>query len=303
MVHHYYVVDVFAERPYAGNQLAVVIGTAGMTDETMQRVAAEMNFSETTFVAPAREVDGGHRVRIFTPARELAFAGHPVLGTAWVIRHHISREAGDPILLNLATLQVQVTFEPSAAPPGELAWFVGPPARLGATCARERVAAALGISSDDIDPSAPVQEVSAAASAIIVPVRGLEALRRSRLDLEAFAPIAREGFPPLVYLFCRETVDPQNDVCARFFFEARGVREDPATGFGAALLGTYLLEHRLCHGPELSLRIEQGHEIGRPSVLMLRARMNDGIREVSVGGLVIPTMRGELLQPWRHERA
>jgi trans-2,3-dihydro-3-hydroxyanthranilate isomerase len=296
MVHRYYVVDVFAERPYAGNQLAVVLDTAGLSDETMQQIAAEMNFSETTFVAPERQADGGYRVRIFTPARELDFAGHPVLGTAWVIRHHLSRDTGDSVLLDLATLQVRVGFEPGDPPLGELAWFVGPPARLGATCARERIAAALGISPDEIDPSAPVQQVSAAASAVFVPLKSLEALRRSRLDLQAYAPIAAEGFPPLVYLFCRESADARNDLSARFFFEARGVREDPATGFGAALLGTYLLEHRLVAGPGLSLRIEQGREIGRPSVIRLRARMNDGVREVSVGGLVIPTMRGELLQ-------
>ncbi len=299
MTHPYYVVDVFAERPYAGNQLAVVIGVDGLSNGAMQQIAAEMNFSETTFVAPKRDPDGGYRVRIFTPAREIAFAGHPVLGTAWVIRHHVSQEPAHSVLLDLATVQARVRFEPCASPPGELAWFVGPPARLGAACARARIAAALGITAEEIDPSAPVQQVSAAASAVIVPVRSLETLRRSRLDLEAFASIAAEGFPPLVYLFCREAVDPRNDVSARFFFEARGVREDPATGFGAALLGTYLLEHRLVGGPEMSLRIEQGHELGRPSVLRLRARMNGGIREVSVGGLVIPTMRGELLQQGR----
>ena len=85
MVHRYYVVDVFAERPYAGNQLAVVIGTAGLSDETMQQVAAEMNFSETTFVAPEPEANGGYRVRIFTPQREIPMAGHPTVGTAWVL--------------------------------------------------------------------------------------------------------------------------------------------------------------------------------------------------------------------------
>ena len=302
MTHRYYVVDVFAERPYAGNQLAVVIGTDGLSDEAMRAVAAEMNYSETTFVAPAREADGGYRVRIFTPARELAFAGHPVLGTAWVIRHVVARDPGNSVLLNLATLQARVTFEPRDPPLGELAWFVSPPARLGATCARERIAAAIGVSPEDIDPSAPVQLVSAAAAAVFVPIRSLEALRRSRLDLGAFASLARDGFPTLVYLFCRETADPNNDVCARFFFEARGTREDPATGFGAGLLGTYLLEHRVVAGPELSLRIEQGHELGRPSVILLRARTVDGIREVSVGGLVVPTMRGELLPLGRNVR-
>ena len=125
--------------------------------------------------------------------------------------------------------------------------------------------------------------------------RSLDALRRSRLDLETFAPLAAEGFPPLVYLFCRQTYDSANDLCARFFFDAHGVREDPATGNGAAFLGAYLLEHRLFPDSDLDLRIEQGYEIRRPSLVMLRARMVGSSREVSVGGRIIPTVQGELL--------
>ncbi|MGV7235444.1 MAG: PhzF family phenazine biosynthesis protein, partial [Nitrosomonadaceae bacterium] len=106
--------------------------------------------------------------------------------------------------------------------------------------------------------------------------------------------LAAKGFPPLVYLFCRETRQPENDLCVRFFFEAHGVREDPATGNGAAFLGAYLLEHDSFHGTDLSLRIEQGHEVRRPSLIMLRASRSDEIPEVSVGGHVIPTVQGEL---------
>ncbi|MDM0111466.1 PhzF family phenazine biosynthesis protein [Variovorax sp. J22R133] len=105
----------------------------------------------------------------------------------------------------------------------------------------------------------------------------------------------RRGIPPLVYLFCRETHDAANDFCARFFFEAHGVREDPATGNGAAFFGAYLLEHRLLPHAGFSVRIEQGHEVGRPSLIMLRARTVDGRPEISVGGSVVPMVRGELV--------
>jgi len=294
MAHRFYIVDVFAERPYAGNQLAVIVGADELSDETMQQLAAETNYSETTFVASAPEHDGGYRVRIFTPAREIPFAGHPILGTAWVVRHHVAPEVSGSVRINLAVGQVPVTFE-SSTERREVAWFVAPPILLGTTCARERIAAVLGVSPEDIETGAPVQQLSAGASAIIVPLRSLEALRRSWLDLEAFAPMANEGFPPLVYLFCRETHHAENDLCARFFFEAHGVREDPATGYGAALLGAYLLEHSFFPGSDLSLRIEQGYEMRRPSLVMLRARMIDGSCEVSVGGQVIPTVQGELL--------
>ena len=294
MTQRFYIVDVFAERPYEGNQLAVVVGTEALPDETMQQIASETNYSETTFVTSVPEDDGGYRVRIFTPAREIAFAGHPILGTAWVLHHHVGPEASGPVRLNLAVGQIPVSFEFSADG-RELAWFLAPPVSLGPTCAREPIAAALGVSPEDIETRTPVQQISAGTSAMIVPLRSLDALRRSKLDLDAFAALAAEGFPPLVYLFCRQTHHPQNDLCARFFFEAHGVREDPATGNGAAFLGAYLLEHRFFPGSGLSVRIEQGYEIRRPSLVMLRARMVYGSREVSVGGHVIPTVQGELL--------
>ncbi len=290
----FYIVDVFAERSYTGNQLAVVVDAGSLSDATMQQIAAETNYSETTFVAPAPEADGGYRVRIFTPAREIAFAGHPILGTAWVLRHYVLSGASGPVRLNLAVGQVPVTFEVSAEGE-EVAWFLAPPVTLGATCAIEPIAAALGLSPADIAAESPVQQFTAGISAMIVPLRSLDALRRCRLDLDAYAPLAAQGLPPLVYLFCRQTHHPQNDLCARFFFEAHGVREDPATGNGAAFLGAYLLQHGVLGNGDLSLRIEQGYEVRRPSLVMLRARMREGSREVSVGGRVVPTLQGELL--------
>ncbi|MCX7165533.1 MAG: PhzF family phenazine biosynthesis protein [Rhodocyclales bacterium] len=294
MTPRFHIVDVFAERPYTGNQLAVVTGSDGLSDETMQQLAAETNYSETTFVSSTPEPDGGYRVRIFTPAREIAFAGHPILGTAWVVRHHLAPAAAGPVRLNLAVGQVPVTFE-SSTTDGEVAWFLAPPVTLGPICAPERIAVALGILPDDIETRVPVRQFSAGTSAMIVPLRGLDALRRSRLDLAAFAPLASEGFPPLVYLFCTETHQPGNDLCARFFFEAHGLREDPATGNGAAFLGAYLLEHEFFAAGDLSLRIEQGYEMRRPSLVRLRARMAGGKREVRVGGRVIPIVQGDLL--------
>ncbi len=294
MPHRLYMVDVFAEQSYMGNPLAVVVGPEALSDETMQQFAAEMNFSETTFVMSVPEENDGYRVRIFTPAREIAFTGHPILGTAWVLRHHVIPEPCTQVRLHLAVGPVSVTFEASDAG-RELAWFLAPPMSLGMTSTREPVAAALGLSPEDIETRAPIQVISAGTSAMLVPLCSLDALRRSKLNLEAYTALAAEGFPPLVYLFCQQTHQPQNDLCARFFFEAHGVREDPATGNGAAFLGAYLLEHRFFPESSLSVRIEQGYEIRRPSLVMLRARMFNGAREVSVGGYIIPTVQGELL--------
>lgn len=295
MPPRFYLVDVFAEQRYTGNPLAVVVAASGtLTDETMQRIAAETNFSETTFVDAAPSTDGAFRVRIFTPAREIAFAGHPILGTAWVVRRYLAMEACTEIRLALSVGPVAVTFE-STAIDGEIAWFRAPRMRLGQTCVPTRIATALGISTADIDLRAPVQQVSAGTAAIIVPLRSLDALSRGRLDLAAFAPLAREGFPPLVYLFSTEVRESGNDVSARFFFEAHGVREDPATGNGAAFLGAYLLAHNFFAANSLSLRIEQGHGMGRPSLVRLRARLMGATPEVQVGGRVLGVVRGELL--------
>ena len=290
MPNRLFIVDVFAESPLAGNQLAVVVGGDDLSDETKQLVAAEMNFSETTFVAPAPGRDGGYRVRLFTPAREIAFAGHPILGTAWVVRHHVAPGASGPVRLELPVGPIAVTFDADGT-----AWFVAPPVSAGRTVDRARIVSALGLAPGDLDAEAPARQYSAGTSALVVPLRGLDALRRARLDLGAFAPLAAEGFPPLVYVFCRETHRAENDLGARFFFEAHGVREDPATGNGAAFLGNYLLEHRLLGAGPLDLRIEQGHEVRRPSLVRLRAREVGGAREVSVGGGVLPVVRGELL--------
>ncbi len=260
----------------------------------MRCIAAEANYSETAFVTSTPERDGAFRVRLFTPAREIDFAGHPLLGSGWVVRHHLLPNASGHVCLRIAAGDISVSFE-SSADGREVAWFRAPPVSLGQTCPPARIAAAVGVSPEDIATDAPVQVLSAGTSAMIVPMRSQRALRQSHLDLEAFAPLAAEGFPPLLYLYCHETHDALNHVCARFFFEAHGVREDPATGNGAAFLGAYLLEHRVFPRTDLDLRIEQGFEIRRPSLVLLRARMVGSYREVSVGGRVIPIVRGKLL--------
>ena len=288
----FFIVDVFAERPYSGNPLAVILNNAEIDTPTMQRIAAEMNFSETVFVAPAPDTSGVYAVRIFTPVRELDFAGHPILGTAWVLREHVARDRSDEVTLGLKVGAVPVRFaqEDSA----EVAWFQAPPMSLGIQAAREDMALALNIAPDDIDTKAPCRVVAAGTSAVIVPLRSQRALSSATLDLEKYQPLLSTGFPPLVYLFTREAVDTRNDLCVRFFFEANGVREDPATGNGAAFLGAYLLEHNFLRSQELSLRIEQGHALGRPSLILLRARNADSVQEVYVGGQIQAVVSGRL---------
>ena len=294
MTYQFYIVDVFAEHLYTGNPLAVVIGEQLPSEDTMQKFAAEMNFSETTFVSPVPEQDGGYRVRIYTPSKELAFAGHPILGTAQVLRDQVITGECSQVKLNLMKSQVTVTFEKSDEGKDGV-WFSAPDMTLGAMSDIGPVANALGISSQDIDTKTPIQVISAGTAAIMVPLRSLDALQKCMLNLEKYSSMLANGFPPLIYLFTQQTYHSQNDLCVRFFFEAHGVREDPATGNGAAFLGAYLLEHNYLSKSDLCLRIEQGYEIRRPSLVRLRANMKNGQREIFVGGQVMSVVEGKLL--------
>ena len=296
MKNKFYIVDVFADQKYSGNPLAVVICENTLSDETMQKIAAELNFSETTFVNPIPEDNSGCRVRIYTPSKEIAFAGHPILGTAFIIRELFQKNSKNLITLNLNKSEIPVLFDTIGENENnEIIWFSAPAISLGQTIDCEPIANALSIAVDDINTKTPIQVVSAGTSAIIVPLCSLDALQRCTLDLEKYAPLTEKGIPPLTYLFTEETHETQNDLCVRFFFEAHGVREDPATGNGAAFLGRYLLEHNYFSSTSISLRIEQGYEVRRPSLVMLSAEYKNDTYDIRVGGHVIATFQGELV--------
>lgn len=290
MPHPLHVVDVFAPRKLAGNPLSVVLDAADLSAETMQAVALETNHSETTFVTAREPGADGWPVRIFTPWAELPFAGHPTLGTAWVIRRHLCADEGARIELSLAVGTVPVSFE------NDLTWLEAPPIEPAETHPAAVAAAALGLEPADLDERGPVQTLDAGIITTFVPVRKRDAVERSRLDPDAFARLCRPGQPAQAYLFCTEPVSGENAIHARMFFDAGGVREDPATGSAAAQLGVYLLEHRFLGDGPLDLRIEQGFAIRRPSILHLRAaRRSDGTADVRVGGRVLPAIEGSLL--------
>jgi trans-2,3-dihydro-3-hydroxyanthranilate isomerase len=290
------IVDVFTDQRYEGNPLAVVLDAAGLQSDDMQAIARETNLSETTFVC-GREPNGSYRVRIFTPAEELPFAGHPTLGTASVLRDMSDRDEGDVsrIVLALGVGEVPVDFETEGET--STAWFTAPPMELEGFPDPLRLAEAVGLSADDLEVDVPPRAVRAGPAFIFIALRSRAALERSRLDIQAFQSFVDEGYAKSVYLFTRETVQETNDLCARVFFDANGVREDPATGSATAFLGAYLLEYpQLVGEGPLDLRIEQGISMQRPSLLRLRAHIDtSGDRVIRVGGQVVPVIRGELL--------
>ena len=283
----FYIVDVFAEERYAGNQLAVVRGGADLPDETLQTIALEMNYSETTFVLSEEETDGGYDVRIFTPGEEVPFAGHPTLGTAYVIRHEILAGPVESITLNLKAGGIPVTFS-------EVLWMRQLPPTFGEVLDHTSVARALNLETVDLDDHYPVQEVSTGLPALIVPLRDLDALRRCKVDWERYTKVA--GSAKNLYVFCPESHhNGPGDLSARMFANDLGVPEDPATGSAAGCLVAYLLEHSYLGTDSVDVRVEQGYEIGRPSLLYLRAIRDRDEIKVDVGGKVQMVARGELV--------
>ncbi len=288
-----YFIDVFTNQALAGNPLAVVISGRELPKSEMQKIAAEINYSETTFLTPVKQNNNGYSVKIYTPSKEIEFAGHPILGTAYIIRKILENNEIDAVNLNLPVGQVAVSFEPMEHDV-EVAWFKAPKISFGDILKTEQVAPAIGLTEEDIDIRLPIQVIAAGTAAIMVPINTLEALFRSGLNLEKCKALIQNGYPPLFYLFCNQTHDEKNDFCVRFFFEAHGPREDPATGNGAAFFGAYLLRHQFEHNPKLSIRIEQGYALRRPSLIMLRAQKVNSEYEIHVGGSVVSVLDGEL---------
>ncbi len=298
MGHSIFVVDVFAERQYAGNQLAVVIAAGDLTTAQMQEIARETHFSETTFVLANEPGSNGWPVRIFTPAIELPFAGHPTLGTAWVIRRELlglTREpcAGEELVLDLKIGSIPVRFEiEEEGPP--VPWMRQQPPTFGEEVDGDAVAAVLGLGAADLDPRFPVREVSTGVPFLIVPVATLEAVQRGSLDIPRYRALIEPLAAKSILFFCPQTLSADNDLHARVFAEFFGVPEDPATGSANGCLAAYLAAQRYWGTAQIEARVEQGYEIDRPSLLRLRADATSEPFKVEVGGRVFPSMRGRL---------
>ena len=288
----FYIVDVFAENRYAGNQLAV-LRTGALTEADMLAIARETKFSETTFILSDTPVNGGYDVRIFTPAYEMPFAGHPTLGTAYVIQQHLIGAPVEQVVLNLKVGQIPVKFSYKDGQPDEL-WMTQRPPEFGATISHAAVAAALGVSVDDLDTRYPAQRVSTGAPFLIVPFKSREGVVRAKVQFDALWAIQRDLDVHGAFIFCGEPYDELNTFNTRALFAgALDGPEDPATGSANGCFAAYLVEHRYLGSDSIEARVEQGYEIKRPSLLLLQAERLDGTIRVRVGGSVIPVARGD----------
>ena len=287
----FYILDVFAESKYAGNQLAVFRNAGDLKTDEMQIIALEMNYSETTFILSEDKREGGYDVRIFTPAEEIPFAGHPTLGTAYIIRNEMETVKSDEIKLNLKAGQIPVSFGSD----GEVIWMRQNPAVFRHVLNHDRVAECLNLHTEDLDSRFPVQEVSTGTPFIIAPLKSLQAIKRAHINLSKFMSMVDELEGRAILLFCPETYNENNDLNVRMFADYYGVPEDPATGSANGCLAGYLVKYDYFDSEEIDIRVEQGYEIKRPSLLYLRSAYKDSEIRVEVGGKVILVAKGNLL--------
>ncbi|MBG0746783.1 PhzF family phenazine biosynthesis protein [Planktothrix agardhii 1029] len=290
------IVDVFAEIKYTGNQLAVIWGDGveSLSDEEMLKIAQEMNYSETTFICDSEPDNGGYPVRIFTPKRELPFAGHPTLGTAYIISEEIIKTDVIQVILNLAVGQIPVNWKPEESGK-KILWMRQNSPEFTHIYDHKLLAPVLNLELSDFDPDYPIQEVSTGIPFIIVPLKTQSALRKAKVNLEYYTELIKRTMAKEIFIFCPETHHPENQLCARMFAPALGITEDPATGSANGCLAGYLSHYRYFGSDQVNIRVEQGYEINRPSLLLLKAEKIGDLIQVEVGGNVIKVAEGILV--------
>ncbi len=310
----FHTLDVFTERTFGGNPLGVFPDASHLPSELMQRIALEMNLSETVFLGPP-ENGGDARVRIFTPGREVPFAGHPTVGSAIFLASRLAPgELGRPtpeqdgeitLVLeeNVGPVPVVVRFERGRPVFARFTTAVLPEHRPSPHGEAE-LAAMVGLEAGDlggVDGAGTKLEpemVSCGLEYFVIPVRTLDAVRRATLDTARWQRMLANAWAHHVYLVCMEAEGPDVDVRVRMFAPGSGVPEDPATGSAAAALGGYLSKVDGSDEARLAWTVEQGLEIGRPSLLYVEADRSGGTTSaVRVGGAAVPVSRGTMAVP------
>lgn len=296
--------DVFTDRVFGGNQLAVFLEAAGLSDTEMRAITREMNYSETTFVLPPSDPKALRRVRIFTPTAELPLAGHPTVGTTFALAYEGAIHAYDeqPIYLELGvgTLPIDLLFEEDHL---SFVWMHQPVPTFEAWQGnREQLAAALGLTVDDFDPDLPIEFGSAGVPFLYIPVRSLEAIGRARSTADLPDAISPTGSHRNAYLFTLEQRTSGVQAHVRMFAPEMGIVEDAATGAAAGPFGVYLLRHGRVtpdEQGEARMRLEQGIEMGRPCQITITIA-TDGdkqAQDVRIGGESVVVAEGTLFLP------
>lgn len=287
---HYQLVDVFTDRAFGGNQLAVFPHEGELPDKLMQAIARELNLSETTFVSAPLDAQNDFRVRIFTPLAELPMAGHPTVGTAYVLAREGAIERSDTQTKvnfeeGVGRIPVSVQFTDGAPDWIEMQQLLpkfGP--RVDDV---EAIAEMLSVDAEAITSTAlPVEVVSCGVPFLFVPLKDLKAIRKVRFRLDVWERSLRGTVPPEVFVFTEEVETAGSRVHSRMFAPAYGITEDPATGGASGPLGCYLVRHGVVPAaPRVELISEQGIEMGRPSFIKIGIEQHEGeITRVTISG-------------------
>ncbi|HLG95606.1 MAG TPA: PhzF family phenazine biosynthesis protein [Bryobacteraceae bacterium] len=296
--YRYRVVDVFTEEPLFGNQLGVFLDSNGLDDDTMQKIAKELNVAETVFIMPASRPDCAARVRIFTPAREMPFAGHPTVGATYVLREigFVSKDCERFALEEkIGPVPVRIETGSSGRP---LIWLTTPPIRIAPgpdvnTCAR-----ALGLTPGDL-LGRPPEIVSAGNPGVFVALKNKEAVDRAALASDGMQLLKRDES-----LFVFVFTPTREGAYSRMFAPEHGVVEDSATGSATGPLAAYMIRHGLASSADGTRFIsEQGTKMGRRSILHVLIHGEHGSQGVEVGGYVTPVIEGVLTLPAARDAA
>jgi trans-2,3-dihydro-3-hydroxyanthranilate isomerase len=274
----FYIVDVFGKEKYTGNQLAVFINTIGIDSEEMQKMAREINFSETTFVNPQPNMDGSYNVRIFTPASEVDFAGHPTLGTAYIISKKILNDNSQQVTLNLKVGKIPVESS------NDSLWMKQVAPKFGNTFDVEQIANVLGIAVNAIDCSYPIEEVSTGLPFTIVPLKNMTTLKKCKIQQTNYQLFIKQAWAKGILVFTKEPYTKNQSIAVRVFVDYLGIPEDPATGSGNGCLAAYLVKHNCLNKQDINIAVGQGYEINRPSELYLKAGYTENKYSIQIGG-------------------
>ena len=288
----FYIVDVFGEEKYSGNQLAVVIADNAVSPAAMQQIANEFHFSETTFVSSEQSGENEFATSIFTPKNEVPFAGHPTLGTAFIIRNEIVKRKVPEVILSLKVGKIPVSFDDAS----DLQWMSQIEPSFGLIHDAKGIAALINVSPDDIDTRFPIQNVSTGIEFVLIPLKTLGAIKKASTNLSLYKRYFIHGEPKPLFIFCPETYNKANRVNCRMFADAFGIPEDPATGSANGCLTAYLAKYQYFGTGQIDMRVEQGFEIGRKSILHLRCRHENERYAIKIGGNVIKIAEGMLVK-------
>ena len=290
----YHLVDVFTNRQFGGNPLAVFTNGRGIGEETMQAIAKELNLSETTYVLPPADAANDYRVRIFTPGQELPMAGHPTVGTTFVLAREHMIERGDDgaateikLEEGVGTIPVRIEWREGAA---GFIQMRQPLPTFGPRVEDVRaVAEMLSIEAEEIaSTNLPLEVVSCGVPFFYVPVKSLRGVQGIKFRVDVWENKLKDIVPPAVFVFTREVEFTGSTVHSRMFAPAMGVWEDPATGGASGPLGSYLVRYGVvpCDSDGVAeVTSEQGIEMGRPSFIKIKiTREGEEITDVRVGG-------------------